>query len=95
MRMGIMMKKRAFCMLVVGVVAFLAGGKAIAAGLEADMVIYNGKILTIDSPDPNGFTVAQGPWPCTMEKSSWWEAMKRHWSWPGRAPGKSIWRAGQ
>ena len=59
MRMGIKMKKRAFCILVVGVVAFLAGGKAIAAGLEADMVIYNGKILTIDSPDPNGFTIAQ------------------------------------
>ena len=58
MKMG-MMKKWAFCMLVLGVVALLAGGRAVAAGLEADMVIYNGKILTVDSPDPNGFTVAQ------------------------------------
>jgi predicted amidohydrolase YtcJ len=30
-----------------------------AAGLEADMVIYNGKILTVDSPDPNNFRTAE------------------------------------
>lgn len=35
------------------------GREVIAAGLEADMVIYNGKILTEDSPNPNNFSTAQ------------------------------------
>jgi len=52
-------KKLAFCMLVVGFVLLLMSRGAGAAGLEADMVIYNAKILTIDSPDPNGFSIAQ------------------------------------
>ena len=52
-------KKLAICMLVVGFVLLLMSRGAGAAGLEADMVIYNAKILTIDSPDPNGFSIAQ------------------------------------
>ena len=40
-------------------VVFMVGRGARAAGLEADMVIYNGKILTADSPDPRTFTIAQ------------------------------------
>jgi predicted amidohydrolase YtcJ len=31
----------------------------VAAGLEADMVVYNGKVITADSPDPKNFSVAQ------------------------------------
>ena len=31
-----------------------------AAGLEADMVVYNGKVLTANTPDPENFTIAQG-----------------------------------
>lgn len=31
----------------------------LAAGLEADMVIYNGKIVTVDSPDPENFRVVE------------------------------------
>lgn len=38
---------------------FLSNRLAQGAGLEADMVIYNGKILTADSPDPDNFTIAQ------------------------------------
>ncbi|MBI4478949.1 MAG: amidohydrolase family protein [Acidobacteria bacterium] len=30
-----------------------------AAGLEADLVIYNGKILTLNSPDPQNYQTAQ------------------------------------
>ncbi len=33
--------------------------RTFGAGLQADMVIYNGKILTADSPDPRSFTTAQ------------------------------------
>lgn len=41
--------------------ALIAGVRlpAFAAGLEADMVIFNGKILTADSPDPDNFRTAQ------------------------------------
>ena len=40
-------------------ISLTAGGNLRAAGLEADMVIYNGKILTADSPDPENFRTAQ------------------------------------
>ncbi len=30
-----------------------------SAGIDADLVIYNAKILTADNPDPNNFTTAQ------------------------------------
>ncbi|MCH8269542.1 MAG: hypothetical protein IH846_18750, partial [Acidobacteria bacterium] len=33
--------------------------RAAAAGLEADMVILNGRILTADSPSPDQFSIAQ------------------------------------
>jgi predicted amidohydrolase YtcJ len=32
---------------------------AAAAALDADMVIFNGKILTADTPNPSGFSIAQ------------------------------------
>ena len=51
--------KNAFLMIVLGLVLLLPGRWVFAAGLEADMVIYNGKILTADSPDPDDFTIAQ------------------------------------
>ncbi len=35
------------------------GGRELGAAMQADMVIFNGKILTADNPDPNKFTVAQ------------------------------------
>ena len=38
---------------------FLMATGASGAGLEAEMVIYNGKILTADSPDPQNFRIAQ------------------------------------
>jgi predicted amidohydrolase YtcJ len=34
-------------------------GRAFGAGLEADLVIYNGKIMTLNSPDPKSFQTAQ------------------------------------
>ncbi|MCH7978564.1 MAG: amidohydrolase family protein [Acidobacteria bacterium] len=58
MKMGVM-KKWTVGMLLLGAMGLFPGSRALAAGMEADMVIYNGKILTADSPDPNGFTVAQ------------------------------------
>lgn len=36
-----------------------AATRARAAGLEADLVIYNGKILTVNSPNPDGYATAQ------------------------------------
>jgi predicted amidohydrolase YtcJ len=45
--------------LAVGLFLLLGSQQSSAAGLEADMVIYNGKILTANSPDPNGFTTVQ------------------------------------
>ena len=48
-----------FSVLVLGVLCLLASRGALAAGMEADMVIYNGKILTADTADLNDFTVAQ------------------------------------
>ena len=48
-----------FCVLVLGVLGLLISRGALAAGLEADMVIFNGKILTADTADQNDFTVAQ------------------------------------
>ena len=53
------MKQQLFLMFVAGLVLLLMSRGAGAAGLEADMVIYNGKILTADSLDPNDFTIAQ------------------------------------
>lgn len=41
------------------VLSILAGRIALAAALEADLVIYNGKIVTADSPNPNNFSTAQ------------------------------------
>ncbi len=52
-------KKRLFAAIVFGFVFLLMSPWGHAAGMEADMVIYNGKILTIDSPDPARFTIAQ------------------------------------
>ena len=46
-------------LLIAGILVLLAVRGACAAGLEASMVIYNGKILTADSPDPKNFRVAQ------------------------------------
>ena len=46
-------------MLVFGFVLLLVGRWAHAAGLDADMVIYNANILTADSPDPDHFAIAQ------------------------------------
>ena len=41
-------------------VSILAGApRARGAGLDADMVILNGKILTVNTPDPKNFTTAQ------------------------------------
>ena len=41
-------------------ILLLLGGTTVrAAGLEADMVIFNGKILTADNPNPASFTTAQ------------------------------------
>ena len=55
--------KTAFAAVVLGIalgfVLLLTSRGVSAAGLEADMVIYNGKILTVDSADPDGFTVAE------------------------------------
>ncbi len=36
-----------------------SGRRAFAEGIFADMVIYNGKILTMDSPDPDSFSIVQ------------------------------------
>jgi len=58
-RRGITRGKLCFVMLVVGLILLLTGRGARAAGLAADTVIYNGKILTADSPDPNNFTTVQ------------------------------------
>jgi len=45
---------------VVAALLILLGGRGVlAAGLEADRVVYNGKILTANTPDPNNFTTAQ------------------------------------
>lgn len=41
------------------VIAFGPQYSAKANGLDADMVIYNAKILTADSPDPKNFSIAQ------------------------------------
>ncbi|MBI4478660.1 MAG: amidohydrolase family protein [Acidobacteria bacterium] len=37
----------------------VAARPAVPAPLDADMVIYNGKILTVDSPSPDNFRIAQ------------------------------------
>lgn len=42
-----------------GVLLLLLPEAVSAAGLEADMVIHNGKILTADSPDPNNYSIAE------------------------------------
>jgi len=38
---------------------FASARPAVPAPLDADMVIYNGKILTVDSPSPDNFRMAQ------------------------------------
>ena len=53
------MKKRTFTLLILCVVVLLSGRTSPAAGLEADMLILNGRILTADSPGPNQFSIAQ------------------------------------
>src|SRR5581483_4471138 len=41
------------------VIVMLLTGLPRAVAAEADIIIYNGKILTADSPDPNAFSTAQ------------------------------------
>ncbi len=53
------MRNWTFSIIFGGLAFLLSGLWASAAGLEADMVILNGKILTADSPDPTNFTIAQ------------------------------------
>lgn len=48
----------AFCFFF-GLILIAAVVSAIASGLDAEMVIYNGKILTADTPDPNHYKTAQ------------------------------------
>ena len=48
-----------YTLLIVGLIFLSAALSVHAAGMEADMVIYNGKILAADSPNPNNFTTAQ------------------------------------
>jgi len=45
--------------LLIGLVLIAWTGLRQALAAEADMVIYNGKILTVDSPDPNNFSTAE------------------------------------
>src|SRR3990172_2514550 len=52
-------KKQTFVTIVLLILFTLTGRWSLAAGMEADMVIYNGKIITADSPDPDNFTIAQ------------------------------------
>ena len=52
-------KKNLSLLLFLGMVLFLNGPWAQAAGLEADWVLYNGKILTADTEDPAHFTIAE------------------------------------
>ena len=52
-------KKQVFPVLALGFILLITGRWAPAAGLEADMVIYNGNILTADNPDPENFSIAQ------------------------------------
>ncbi|MCH8948697.1 MAG: hypothetical protein IH789_13915, partial [Acidobacteria bacterium] len=46
-------------LLILGMGFFLNRPWGQAAGLEADLVLYNGKILTADTEDPANFTVAE------------------------------------
>lgn len=52
-------KKRLAFLLLLGLVLLLNSPPGQAAGLEADMVLYNGKILTADTEDPANFTIAE------------------------------------
>ena len=45
--------------MILGTVLFLTASQVRAQGLYADLVVYNGKILTLDSADPNNFRTAQ------------------------------------
>ncbi|MBI2818995.1 MAG: amidohydrolase family protein [Acidobacteria bacterium] len=54
-----MLKKSGFATLFLAITFLLTCSWAGAAGLEAEMVIFNGKIVTVDSPDPNQFRIAQ------------------------------------
>lgn len=54
-----MFTNRVFSWTVLTLLLLLAGNRALAAGLEAELVIFNGKILTADSPDLNNFRTAQ------------------------------------
>ena len=45
--------------LFLGVVLFSHRAEVLAAGIAADWVVYNGKILTLDSENPANFTIAQ------------------------------------
>ena len=53
------MRKARTLAVVFALVLLLSAARLTAAGLEADMVVYNGKVITADSPDPTKFTVAQ------------------------------------
>ena len=58
-----MMRNRTGLFLVALVLAGMAIAiiptRSFAAGLEADMVVYNGKILTVDSPNPESYSTVQ------------------------------------
>ncbi len=47
----IVYRVRLWVVLMLGLVLMLASQPALAAGLEADMVIHNARILTANSPD--------------------------------------------
>src|ERR1051325_4009659 len=53
-------KRRHWVRFVATAILLLASGDClVAAGIQADMVIYHGKILTADSSDPKTFRIAQ------------------------------------
>ena len=52
-------KKVVAIVLFLSMAIFLHLSMAQAAGLEADLVLYNGKILTADTEDPANFTIAE------------------------------------
>ena len=48
---AVVYRVRLWVVLMLGVVLMLASRPALTAGLEADMVIHNARILTANSPD--------------------------------------------
>ncbi len=51
--------KKLSVILILGMAIFLNCPSGHAAGLEADLVLYNGKVLTADTEDPANFTIAE------------------------------------